>query len=211
MAAGVPACRLRTQPRPANNPALPSSNRVTEHMLRWFGDRDPTRTSALQLYGSSVAQARRPVFYRDWRVADTFSGRFELVMLHVGLLMRRLTAEGAPAHGLGQALVEQMFAALDDDMRAIGIGDLTVPKKIQAAASSFYGRLKAYDSALKAADDGELAGALERNVPAHDGDALQSGQLAAYVHKAAERLGDQAFAELNKGRVIYPDLTEVQP
>ena len=33
------------------------------------------------LYGMIVAQARLPTFYRDYAVADTVNGRFELVVL----------------------------------------------------------------------------------------------------------------------------------
>ena len=36
-----------------------------------------------------------PVFYRDFGVPDTPEGRFEMVGLHVALVVRRLEAEGA--------------------------------------------------------------------------------------------------------------------
>ena len=95
-------------------------------MLRWFAGRNRSTATALQLYGSSVAQARRPAFYRDGCVADSFSGRFELVALHVALVLRRLIAEGDAGKELGRAVVERMFAGLDDDMREIGVGDIPV-------------------------------------------------------------------------------------
>jgi len=173
-------------------------------MLRWLTNRNAANGTALELYGSSVAQARLPVFYREMCVADTFSGRFELVMLHVGLLLRRLTAEGSEGRDLGRVVVEQMFTALDDDMREIGVGDLSVAKKMQAAASSFYGRLKGYDAALSLPDNEDLVAAVRRNVPAADGKVLHGRELAEYARATAKHLEGQAFAELRTGRLTFP-------
>ena len=53
------------------------------------------------LYGVIVAQARLPAFYLAYGVADTVSGRFELVVLHTVLLLHRLGGEPA-LQSLGQ-------------------------------------------------------------------------------------------------------------
>src|ERR1700728_4402512 len=42
------------------------------------------------LYGMIVAQARSRAFYADYGVPDTVEGRFELIVLHLVLLLRRL-------------------------------------------------------------------------------------------------------------------------
>ena len=49
------------------------------------------------LYGVIVAQARVPDFYEEFGVADSVDGRFELIVLHLALLTRRLArySEGA--------------------------------------------------------------------------------------------------------------------
>ena len=40
------------------------------------------------LYGTIVAQARLPRFYRDYGVADTIDGRFDLLVLHLAVITR---------------------------------------------------------------------------------------------------------------------------
>ena len=45
------------------------------------------------LYGTIVAQARLPCFYREFAVADTVNGRFDLVVLHLALVLERFSAE----------------------------------------------------------------------------------------------------------------------
>jgi len=45
------------------------------------------------LYGTIVAQARLPRFYRDYGVADTVDGRFDLLVLHLALIVDRLAED----------------------------------------------------------------------------------------------------------------------
>jgi cytochrome b pre-mRNA-processing protein 3 len=97
------------------------------------------------LYGALVGQARNPAFYRDMGVPDTVEGRFEMVALHVFLALRRLRAGGEPGKDLGQKLFDVLFDDMDQTLREMGVGDLSVGKKIKAMASSFYGRMQAYD------------------------------------------------------------------
>src|SRR5271170_5160708 len=65
------------------------------------------------LYGAIVAQARLPVFYTLYGVEDTVEGRFELIVLHMVLLLRRLARkEGRSAAGGGsfdKALGQPLF------------------------------------------------------------------------------------------------------
>ena len=42
------------------------------------------------IYGMIVTQAREPLFYRDLGVPDTVNGRFDLLLMHLWLVLRRL-------------------------------------------------------------------------------------------------------------------------
>jgi len=61
--------------------------------------RRPHERIGFELYGAAVAAARAPGFYAELGVPDTAAGRFELVSLHVGLLIRRLRAGDVRRHG----------------------------------------------------------------------------------------------------------------
>src|SRR6476661_3579184 len=65
-------------------------------LSRLFGRPHAQADTAAALYGAIVAQARRPGFYAHLGVPDTVSGRFEMVLLHTVLVLRRLQ-EGGPA------------------------------------------------------------------------------------------------------------------
>src|ERR1700761_7185203 len=99
------------------------------------------------IYGMIVTRAREPIFYRDLGVPDTVNGRFDLLLLHLWLLLRRLRAI-ASAKDLSQALFDRFCEDMDDNLREMGVGDQTVPKRMRAFGEAFYGRTRAYDQAV---------------------------------------------------------------
>ena len=95
------------------------------------------------LYGTIVAQARLPCFYREYGVPDTVNGRFDLLVLHLALVLDRL-ADESQLRELGQALFDHFCSDMDRNLREMGIGDLSVPKHMQRVGEAFYGRARAY-------------------------------------------------------------------
>jgi cytochrome b pre-mRNA-processing protein 3 len=135
---------------------------------------------ASALYGAIVAQARTSALYTDFGVADTVTGRFEMVTLHVILVLARLEREGEAAKALGQSIFDLYVRDMDRSLRELGIGDLGVPKRMKKMAEAFFGRHEAYRQALLVNDRDTLAGVIARNVYA-GGDAGAAEALAVYV------------------------------
>ncbi|MBV5271596.1 MAG: ubiquinol-cytochrome C chaperone family protein, partial [Afipia sp.] len=91
---------------------------------------------------------------------------------------------------------------MDDNLREMGVGDLTVPKRMQAFGEAFYGRTSAYDLAFEAGDEA-LAQALSRNV--FNGEFPESARaLAAYVREASAALAGLDDAALRTGAWSFP-------
>ncbi len=132
-------------------------------LLNWFRRR-PYELAGFRLYGAAVAAARAPGFYRDLAVPDTLDGRFDLVGLHVFLVIRRLRALPSPGAEMAQAVFDAMFGDMDVNLREMGVGDLSVGKRVRAMWEAFHGRARAYETALDAGDEGALAASLARNV-----------------------------------------------
>jgi cytochrome b pre-mRNA-processing protein 3 len=145
----------------------------------------PLRRTIEAIYGMIVTQAREPLFYQDLGVPDTVDGRFDLLLLHLWMVLRRLRQVTGGVE-LGQALFDHFCADLDDNLREMGVGDLAVPKRMQAFGEAFYGRSAAYDLAL--ADNSEaLAQALCRNIL--EGRQIENARrLATYAEAAMARL-----------------------
>jgi len=137
------------------------------------------------IYGMIVTQAREPLFYRDLGVPDTVNGRFDLVLLHLWMVLRHLRTQQNGTE-LAQALFDHFCADMDANLREMGTGDLAVPKKMQALGEAFYGRSTAYDMALTDGADA-LAQAICRNVL--DGAQIDNARrLAAYAQAALTSL-----------------------
>jgi len=155
------------------------------------------------LYGMIVAQARRPEFYSGYAIADTVNGRFDLLLMHVALVVDRLMGEEV-GQAAGQALFDLFCTDMDDNLREMGIGDLSVPKHMRRVGEAFYGRSQAYREALAEAGDAALVEAVTRNVYA--GEAQDAApRLAAYIREAAGALEGQSVPAIAAGMVSFPD------
>jgi cytochrome b pre-mRNA-processing protein 3 len=166
-------------------------------MLKGLFQRKPT--PAETLYGQIVAAARQPKFYADWAVPDTVDGRFDMIALHMFATLNRLKDE--PGNALSQALVDVFFGDMDSSLREMGVGDLTVGKKVRKIAESFYGRMDAYRQAL---DDSSqtLTNAIARNVYA-DGDKQHAADLSQWLQHNVTFLKTQGAGEISAGRIAF--------
>jgi cytochrome b pre-mRNA-processing protein 3 len=172
-------------------------------MLSW--SQRGRRQVARSLYGSSVTAARAPAFYARWGVPDTLQGRFEMIALHVVLLLRRLGTEGEVGRRLGVAVSEAFVVDMDDGMRELTFGDLAVPREIKRAAAALLDRNRAYRQALEARQPSPLLEALEAQmaylVPAGR---LDAARLAHYMLEVAQCLDRQSGSALLAGRLGWP-------
>jgi cytochrome b pre-mRNA-processing protein 3 len=157
------------------------------------------------LYGMIVTQARLPAFYADYRVPDTVEGRFDLIVLHLVLLLRRLAREDHPARGLGQRLFDTFCRDLDSNLREMGAGDLAVPKHMRRFGEAFYGRQAAYVAALDAADEWDFEKALARNIFQTSDIDDRAVRLARYARAALGGLDAQDQGAFIRGEVAFPD------
>lgn len=181
-------------------------------MFKSFFRKDPALEAGEALYAAAVDQARAAPLYADFGAPDTVEGRFEMVALHVYMILRALKedapdAEKRGAKKVGQRLLDSMFRNMDDSLRELGVGDLAVGKKIRKMAESFYGRIAAYEDALApGADEQDLAKALARNV-FEESDSSVAEKLAAYARKTSAAIEEQAGPRLIGGIVHFPEAT----
>jgi cytochrome b pre-mRNA-processing protein 3 len=173
---------------------------------RWFGP-NPAVQKGRSLYAAAVAQARNPVFYHSLAVPDTTEGRFELYSLHVVLLLHRLKGQDQLSQDIGQALFAAYVQALDSALREMGVGDLSMAKKMRKLGEAFYGRVKAYDIALASLpDQTELSATLARTVYAEVEDAPVS-VLSDYAVRCVGALAEQPLDSLLQASVIWPEIS----
>ena len=195
-------------------------NPLLRNLFRRSSEEEPARA----LFRQIAAQARQPAFFRGCGVPDSVDGRFDLLVLHVFLVMHRLKRERARTAGLSQALFDVLFENMDESLRQLGAGDMGVGRRIKAMAEGFYGRILAYERALeddsgghgghggKEGRGGLLEDCLCRNL--YGGAEPAPGQLAAlsaYVRREADALAAQETGRLMAGELAFGPAPEPMP
>ena len=154
------------------------------------------------LFASASEKARDPAFYTGG-APDTYEGRFELYTLHVVLLLHRLKGDGPQLADTRQGLFDAFVRNLDDGLREMGVGDLSVGKKMRKLGSGVYGRLKSYDEALKSGGVEAVTPLLVRTVFAGEASPAAPA-LAHYVVAANAALAAQSTERLLRGEATWP-------
>jgi len=171
--------------------------------LRSLRRSDRHERAGLALYSAAVAAARAPWFYHGLGVPDTLDGRFDLIALHAFLLIHRVEREEGPGPAFGQAVFDAMFSDMEQNLREIGVSDLSVGRHVRAMWEAFHGRSKAYALALAATDRPALEAALERNVWRGSAPAGAATRLAGVVLAQSAHLAAQPFAAFATSTVRF--------
>ena len=171
---------------------------------------EPEPSVAHRLYEPLVCHARFPIYFERLGVPDTPEGRFEVLALHVGLVMRRLCSLDEEGRAAGQALFDLMVADLDGNLRELGVGDLSVGKQMKRLAGQFYARLAVLDDAFDEGRPNVLAPMLETNVyGAKQAPQGAIAHLAAILQALEEALASQPADDVKAGRITLPDEAEL--
>lgn len=172
----------------------------------------PHELPAQILYTKMVEQARDPYFYRDLGVADSIDGRFDMIGLHLYIVLDRLEKDEIAAD-LSQYLVNYMISDVDRNFREMGVSDVGVGKKVQKLATALYGRLEAYQVAGdKINTDSGVAfdKALCRNVyRSDDSGSLPLARLRQYVISQKDYLAGQPVDKFMSGDVVFQKCGEI--
>lgn len=161
------------------------------------------RREADALYSAVARAARHPAFFTRLGVPDSVEGRFEVLVLHLVPLVRRLS-HGADADAeLARDVVESFVAELDHSLRDLGVGDMKVPKSVQGLFNAYGGRLASYT--LAAGERDALAGAVARNVYGSDAPDEAARAIADWLAETSARFAGADLAILRQGLLPYAD------
>ncbi len=168
--------------------------------------RDPNRTLIDKLHGEIMAGVQQTGLYLHCGVPDTFEGRLEMLILHTAATVRRIEQLPAPGPELAQDVMDGVFRHLDGTLREMGVGDITVPKRIKKHAEAFAGRTLSYARALEESDDAALRLALARNVLRDETrtDAPETHRLAAYARSLEVQLATYELNHFLNGTIGFP-------
>ena len=173
-------------------------------LMRYLGrqQRKLEERPAERLYQSILQASRQPDLYTEFEVHDHLDSRFDMLCLHISLLMGRLRMLPEEVHKpLNQELFDRFFADMDFTLREMGVGDLGVGKRVRKMSEAFMGRLLAYNKSLERNNKMELALVLARNIRrSHDSNDADR-RMADYVLESRDRLSAVSDNEMQAGTV----------
>ena len=154
-----------------------------------------------------MAQARSEAFFREHGVPDTVHGRFEMIVLHVALVLARLQREAEAGQATGRAMLEAFVADMDDACRRLGIGDMGVPRHVKKAAAAVLERGNAYRAAIADSTNSDALGAvLAAEIWREPAERAPGAEpLADYVRRTVASLERQVGADLLAGSIGFPE------
>lgn len=182
---------------------------IFAQLQRLFSPR-PDKAQAQYLYNALMEQARQPGFYTEFQVPDTLDGRFEMVVLHLFLVLERLKADFSTipeTHDISRGLIEIYIADMDRTLREMGVGDTGIKRRIKQMTSAFYGRMDAYAAA---SDDAAWQETLERNVYGTLEKITKKAvkNMAVYVLASQKTLAKQETSEILAAKPRFAPLTK---
>jgi cytochrome b pre-mRNA-processing protein 3 len=153
---------------------------------------------AAQIYILATSLARQPELYRFHGVADTPQGRFEMLALHLAIIINYIKTKTfitaditsdrqAP---LIQSLCDYVVADVEESLRSMNVSEGKISGRLKKFIEGFYGRLVAYNDALNQKNELMLEDAVRRNIYCMTDSAPAQcvGQMTAYVFQTAAQV-----------------------
>lgn len=167
-------------------------------IFKYFARRKAEKKQAHKLVDWTIATARSHFTSRfnDEIAQDdtTRRQRFEAVCAVAAAVATRLEEGGLNVKKRQTRFyAAQLFDRFDIAMREGGVGDMSIGPRIRRLASAFYGRWRAYGTALLAADEAALAEAMQRNGLAEK---QQAGHDARWLLEAYQSLKQQPISQI---------------
>lgn len=180
-------------------------------MFRWFAERAARKEAAEKIYDAIVAQSRNPVFYVRCRVPDTLSGRFDMLVIHMFVVLQNLKLGGREGELLGRDLIEAFIREMDSMVRDLGVRDVQVAKEVRKVANLFYGQLNLYTAAVEKKNRNALADAVGKSFQSGDDQAhVAADDLAEYIFASVKAIGEMPLNMLLQGSLRFPEIRGVR-
>ena len=97
------------------------------------------------IYKKIVLFSRNKIFYTILKVPDTIDGRFDLIIFHFFFIHNVFFKKTDLEKRIHDEILNIMYKDFDSNLREIGVGDLSVGKKVYQMSEALAGRVNAYN------------------------------------------------------------------
>ena len=99
-----------------------------------------TNYNEVTLYNKIVFLSRNKSLYTEINLNDTFQNRITLIILHVSFLFIKIKEhqQNEDCKTFSQKIFDLIFKSIENNMREIGYGDVSVNKNMKFLTKTFY-------------------------------------------------------------------------
>tara|TARA_B100000482_G_scaffold179278_1_gene150949 strand:- start:49 stop:591 length:543 start_codon:yes stop_codon:yes gene_type:complete len=134
-------------------------------------------------------------FYEKIMVPDTLDGRFDLIILHIFIIVKIFKNSTEQNKNFTQKLFDIFMLEVESSYREMGISDQSFSKKMKVVIESFYGRTKMYD--LNFDNKNEFINCLVRNIwPEDASKEIFAGDLYDFVIQKVNKYSNKSIGEI---------------
>ncbi len=165
------------------------------------------KNTASMIYKKIIIQSRNKTFYKNLLVPDSIDGRFELIVLHFFFIHFSLNKKNNLERSLSEETVNLMFKDFDYNLREMGVGDLSVKKKIYHMTEALAGRIKVYKE-VSEEENGIIEETIKRNLygTINNIDISCLNKMRRYFLDSIKFIKKNNLLEINENSVIFLDL-----
>ena len=160
------------------------------------------------IYNKLVKQSRTIGFYKSLGVPDSLDGRFELIVLHFFFIDYVLDKKINKNQEIYNEILNIMYKDFDMSLREMGVGDLSVGKKIYEMTEAFSGRIVTYRKLnLKKVNERNRQ-ALKRNLygTVKNIDKNSIDIMLSYIDSSIKNINNIDLSNIKKNSSIFLDL-----
>ena len=167
---------------------------IKSSLARLLGTEQDPRERLRPLWHRTVELARMKHWYASCHVADSVSGRFDMICAVLSVVMIRL--EASELRGESALLAELFVEDMDGQLREFGVNDVVVGKRMGKLMSTLGGRLGAMRGTLNEGDEAKLIEAMQRNITySDDGSPQLVAKNLLALHTALAQVSDISLIE----------------
>ncbi|MBT3070607.1 MULTISPECIES: ubiquinol-cytochrome C chaperone family protein [Rhodomicrobium] len=138
---------------------------------------------------------------------DTLSGRFDMLVIHMFIVMQNLKLGANEGKLLGKEIIEAFVREMDSMVRDLGIADAYVAQEVRKIADLFYRQLVVYTNAVEQKNKAALAEAIWKSFQSGDENAdVAADELADYIFHSIKNVGEMPLNMLLQGHLNFPEV-----
>ena len=108
------------------------------------------------LFDKITTQSLEKNLYLKFRIKDSFENRFELLIIHIILVVKVIKSDDLINNKYIQDLYDKTFQYLDSSFREMGLGDKAIEQNMSKLFGNFIIKVRLYEKALNENNDSSL-------------------------------------------------------